>query len=79
LRIRQVHLARQVLHAVIGLGDGGGAEGVGFDDVGAGGEVTLVDVGDHVGAGQAQQLVVALDVVGKVLEPLATVLLLRSA
>jgi hypothetical protein len=37
-----------------------------------GGQVALVDVADDVGPGQAQQLVVALDVFGKVLEALAS-------
>jgi hypothetical protein len=45
----QVHLARQVGHVVVFLRDGGGAEGVGLDQVGPGGQVALVDVADHVG------------------------------
>ncbi len=39
------------LHLVVGLGYGGGVEGVGLDDVGAGFEVLLVDVAYYVGSG----------------------------
>ena len=69
----QVHLAGQVLHVVVGLGHGGRAEGVGLDQVGPGGQIAFVDVTDHIGAGQAQQLVVALDVFGEILEPITPV------
>jgi hypothetical protein len=48
-RRRQVHLARQVGHVVVGLGHGGGAKGVGLDQVGTGGQVGLVDIADHIG------------------------------
>ncbi|MPM08575.1 hypothetical protein SDC9_54888 [bioreactor metagenome] len=67
----QVHLARQIGHAVVFLRNGGGAEGVGLDQVGACGQVFFVDVADHVGAGEREQLVVALHVARKVLEPVA--------
>src|SRR5918993_1125286 len=42
----EVHLARQRRHPVVLLRDGGRAEGVGLDQVGAGREVALVDVAD---------------------------------
>ena len=74
----QVHLAGEVLHVVVGLGHGGRAKGVGLDQVGPGGKIAFVDVADHIGAGQAQQLVVALDVFGEVLETLAPVVGLRQ-
>ena len=45
----QVHLARQVGRTVVFLRDGGGAKGVGLDQVGTRGQVALVDVADHVG------------------------------
>src|SRR6218665_372005 len=44
----------------------GGAEGVGLDQVGACGQIAFVDVADQVGAGDAQQFVVALEVARKV-------------
>jgi hypothetical protein len=56
-----VHLVDQVRHVVVVLGDAGRAEGIGFDQVGAGGQVTLVDFLDHLRLGQRQQLVVSLD------------------
>jgi hypothetical protein len=70
----QVHLARQEAHLVVVLRDRGGAEGVGLDQVGARGQVALVDVADHVGPREAEQLVVALHVLVEVLEALTPVL-----
>ncbi|MCY1249379.1 hypothetical protein D9M72_629070 [compost metagenome] len=46
---------------VVVLRDGGGAEGVGFDQVRAGGQVAFVDLLDHLRLRQRQQLVVTLD------------------
>ena len=71
LRRGAVHFNGQVGHVVIGLGDGGGAKGVGFHHVGASGQITFVDIADHVRAGQAEQLVVAFDVLGEVGKALA--------
>ncbi len=68
---REVHLVGEVLHAVVGLGDQLGAEGVGLDEVGAGLEVLGVDRADHVGLGQAQQVGVAAHVLAPVGEALA--------
>ena len=65
----EIHLTRQLGHAVVFLRDGGGAKRVGLDQVGTSGQVAFVDVADHIGARQAQQLVVALHIAGKVLEP----------
>ncbi|MNT44864.1 hypothetical protein D3C72_1814120 [compost metagenome] len=45
------------------------AKGVGFDQVGACGQVPLVNVANHVGPRDAEQLVVALHIARKVLEP----------
>jgi hypothetical protein len=47
-------------HLVIALRHAGRAEGVGFDHVGAGSEIFLVNLADHVWLRQRQQLVVAL-------------------
>ena len=70
----EVHLARQMRHLVVLLRDRGGAEGVGLDQVGTGRKVRFVNVRNHVGARQRQQLVVALHVALEVLEALAAVL-----
>ena len=60
--------------AFIGLGNSGRAKGVGLDQISASGQVALVDVADHVGAGEAEQLVVALHVFVEVFEALAAIL-----
>ncbi len=73
LRRGQVELAHQRLGAVVGLGGRVRVEGVGLDDVGAGLEIAAVDLADHLGTGQHQQVVVALEVTGPVAEPLAAV------
>src|SRR6059036_1787064 len=59
-RRRGVDLAHLVLQAVLAEHDARAAEGVGLDDVRAGGEVALVHLADHVGAGEDQVLVAAL-------------------
>ena len=74
-----VHLAGDVRQAVVGLRDRGRAEGIGLDEVGAGGEVLLVDLGDDVRPRQRQQLVVALEVVRMVREALAAEVAPRRA
>src|SRR5213076_2667437 len=58
-RGRGVDPAHLVLEAVLGEHDARAAEGVGLDDVGAGGEVALVHLADHAGARQDQVLVAA--------------------
>ena len=68
------HLARQActgevqfvddgFEPVIGLRDCRRVEGVGFEDVGTGREVFGVDAANHIGSGEQQEVVVALDVV----------------
>jgi hypothetical protein len=66
-----VQLDHHVFEGVVGLGDPVAAEGVGLDDVGSRGEIGVVDLTDHVGTGQHQHLVVALEVAGVVREALA--------
>jgi hypothetical protein len=61
---------------VVRHADGGGVEGVGANEVGAGVQVLRVDVADDVWLREAEQVVVALDQVRPVLEALAAVLLL---
>ncbi len=55
-----VDLAGAVLEPVLGEHDRGATEGVGLDDVGAGGEVGVVDLAHHVRAVQHQRLVAAV-------------------
>src|SRR5439155_601040 len=59
-RRRGVDLAHLVLQAVLAEHDARAAEGVGLDDVRSRGEVALVHLADHVGAGEDQVLVAAL-------------------
>src|SRR5690606_17976991 len=59
----EVELADQVLQAVVGLAGRGGVEGVRLHQVGAGRQVGAVHAGDDVGAGQGEEVVVALEVV----------------
>jgi len=73
LRGFDVHLVGQAGEVVVFLRDGRGTEGVGLDEVGAGGEVLLVDLAEHVGPREHQHLVVALQVLVVVLEALAAV------
>ena len=73
-----VELVAVVLEAVVGLGDAGGGERVGADDVGAGREVLAVDVTDDVGLGQREDVGVALEVVVVAGERLAAVVVLAE-
>jgi hypothetical protein len=52
-----------------------GVEGVGFEDVGAGIQVRLLDGGDDVRTAEQQQVVVTLDVARPVGKPFAAVVL----
>ncbi len=70
-----VQLVGERLHAVIGLGHLGGVEGVGFEDVGAGIQVRLLDGGDDVRTAEQQQVVVTPDVARPVGKPFAAVVL----
>ena len=58
---------------VIRHGDRSRVEGVGLDDVCTGIEILLMDLTDDLRLGQRQQVVVAFDIVGKVLESLAAI------
>ena len=66
-----VHLAAVRLEPVVGLGDRVRAERIRLDQVRAGFEVGLVDLADHVRAGEHEQLVVALHVLAVAGEALA--------
>jgi hypothetical protein len=58
----EVQLVGQRLHAVVVQRDDLGIEGIGLDQVGAGGQVLSVDLQDHLRPGQHQQVVVALQI-----------------
>ena len=57
-----VEFVDQMFQPVVGLAGGGGIEGVGFHQVRAGGQIGIVHTGHQLGAGQQQQVVVALQV-----------------
>ncbi len=78
LRARDVQLVGEVGQVVVGLRDGGRGEGVGLDDVRAGQKVLPVDLLDDVGAGQREQVAVALDVQRVGRETLAAEVLLAQ-
>ena len=78
-RALDVHLVDVRLEAVVALGDGGRAERVGLDEVGAGGEVGVVDAGHDVGLRQHQDVGVALQVVAVIGEAGAAVVGIREA
>ena len=63
-----IQCVHDALSAVVRLGDDRAAEGIGLDDVRPGFEVGAVDFLDYVRAGEYQQIVVALQVTGVVLE-----------
>ena len=64
-----------LLRPVLFLGDPVRVERVRLHDVGARGEVLAVDLADHVGAGEHEQVVVALEVAGVIGEHLPAVVL----
>ena len=74
-----VHLLREALQAVVGLGDRRGGEAVGLDDVGAGLEIKPMDLLDHLGPRDGQQVAVALQVLRMVREARPPEVLLGQA
>jgi len=69
---------RLFVQPVVVLGDHRGREGVGLGDVGAGGEILVVQAGDDVGPGQAQDVVIALHLADVAGEALAAEILFRQ-
>jgi hypothetical protein len=69
----EVDLAREVLEPVVLLADPGRRERVGLDEVCAGLEEATVGLLDHLGLGEHEHVVVALQVVAVVAEALAPV------
>ena len=68
---RDVEIVDDVLQVVVGLRERVRVERVGFDDVGAGVQVLLVDPADHVGPRENQQIVVPLQALRMVAKPVA--------
>ena len=60
-------LAR-IVDEELALGDAGGAEGVGFEDVRAGFKEAAMDVADHLRLGERKEVAVVQQVLGGVLE-----------
>ncbi len=71
-----VELVGDALHAVIGLRDLGGGERVGGNDVGAGAEVSQMDVAHRLRPAQIEQVVVAAHLAVPGVEARAAVALL---
>ena len=67
-RRRDVELPRQALEAVVRLGDRGAGEGVGLDNIRSRLEERPVNVADEPRPGQAEEVIVALELAGVVLE-----------
>ena len=61
----QVQFVGDVLQVIVRLRCAGRVKGVGLDDVRAGFEVGAVDFPDHIGLSQAEQIIIASQVVGK--------------
>ncbi len=68
-RPRHVQFVRQLLELVIRQRNGGGVERVAFDDVRARFEVLAMDGLDDLGLREAEQVVVALQVLRRILKP----------
>ena len=64
-----VQLVRERLETIVRLRDGGAVERIGLDDVGAGREVLVVYLADHVRAGEHEQIVVAPQIASVGREP----------
>ena len=78
-RAFEAHLGGCVPEVVVGLPDAGRREGVRRRDVGARGEVGVVDLGDDLRMREVQEIGVALDVLVVIAEALAAVLRPRRA
>lgn len=68
-----VHLVRQLLHAVVCLGYSIGIERVSLNDVSSSSQVLCMDLTDDVRLRQAQQVIVALDILMPVFVRVATI------
>src|SRR5690606_20639019 len=66
-----VQLPCQRFHAVVGLRQLGGVEGVGFDNIRTGVQIFRVDIAEQGRLGKVEQIVIALDIAVVILEPIA--------
>ncbi len=64
----EVQVGDDGLESVVSLADGRGTEGIGFNDVGTGRKIVGVNFFDDVRTREAEEIVVALEVVGEVSE-----------
>ena len=78
-RSGHVQFGREVTKLVVVLGDRCTVEGIGLDNIGAGLQIGQVNVLDNIGPGQGKQIVVALEVLVVVFEPLPAVIGLHQA
>ncbi len=74
----EVHVVDGLLERVVGLPDRRRRERVGRRDVGARGEVLVVDAGDHLRPGEVEQVGIAGDVARMLAEALAAIGLLAA-
>ena len=72
LRVFAAAVFAGVVDEEFALRDAGGAEGVGFEDVGAGLEEAAMDVADHRRLGEREEVAVVEEVLGGVLEAVRT-------
>ncbi|MND47409.1 hypothetical protein D3C80_383030 [compost metagenome] len=78
-RALDVQLVDQRLHAVVGLGNLRGVEGVGFENIGASVKIRFFDSGNDIWAREQQQVVVAFDIAWPIGEARATIVVFLEA
>ena len=78
-RTRQIQLSMQSFHAVIGLGTAVGIEGIGFDDIGPGLQVSQVNIPDQIGSGQVEKVIVSAEIYLQIAKTLAAKVRLAEA
>ena len=78
-RVLAAAVLARIVDEELALGDAGGAEGVGLDDVRAGLEEAPVDVADHLRLRQREEVAVVQQILLRVLEALAADVRLRHA
>ena len=71
-----VDLRRERFHLVIRHSDRGGVEGIGFQNIRARFQISVVDLADHLGLAEHQKIVVAFKIAGPVAETTAAKIVL---
>ena len=66
------------MQLVVGLGAAGGVEGIGFDDIRTSVQIGTVNLADDIGLSQGQQIVVARQFMGMVIEAVAAKISIRQ-